>query len=377
MHQNTIRLRFYDRRGKFLGEELRFIDTPDLPPELPTIKVNVNTKLKKQGMNLVSYFGHTNPELPQLPFMFDEYGHIRWYANLATHPTLHRLFYDAGVERLQNGNLYFGDGNSGRLVEMDMLGRVVNEWPLHGYSFHHNVFELPNGNLLATVSRHGIATIEDHIVEIDRNSGVISNVWDLRESLDHRRRTWSTNSRDWFHANGLTYDPIADAIIVSGRSQGTVKLTRDNEVIWILAPHRSWGQAGNGTDLSTKLLQPLDAKGNPITDIQILDGHRPHSEFSWSWYQHAPKFTVRDTIFQFDNGENRNYQNESLFSRAVEYAIDDDAMTIQQIWDYGRNRGRLTYSSIVSDVDYHARRIRSYLCLARTMLTVPMVKQLS
>jgi len=350
-HRNTIHLRFYDRQNQLLGQEMRFIDTPDILPELPTIKVNVNTTRKKQGMNLVSYFGHTNP---QLPFMFDEYGHIRWYANMATHPTLKNLFYDAGVERLQNGNLYFGDGNSGRLIEMDMFGRVIHEWLLHGYTFHHNVLELPSGNLLATVSRNDISTIEDHIVEIDRNSGIIANIWDLRISLDQRRRVWSSNSRDWFHANGLTFDPSADAIIVSGRHQGTIKLTRDNQVIWILSPHRRWGLAGDGTNLTSKLLQPLDAKGSPITDIQVLEGFIPHDEFSWSWYQHAPKFTSRGTLFQFDNGENRYYQREPVFSRAVEYAIDDDTMTIQQIWEYGRGRGRETYSAIVSDVDYHA-----------------------
>jgi len=353
-HRNTIRVRFYDRQNEYLGEEIRFIDTPALLPELPTIKVNINTKRKKKGMNLVSYFGHTNPELPQIPFMFDQYGHIRWYANMATHPTLNHLFYDAGVERLQNGNLYFGDGHSGRLIEMDMLGRVIHEWLLDGYSFHHNVLELPSGNLLATVSRHGIPTIEDHIVEIDRSTGGVANVWDLRESLDHRRRVLSSNAHDWFHANGLSYDPLTDAIIVSGRVQGTIKLTRDNEVLWILAPHRGWKQSGNGTNLQSKLLQPLDAKGNPITDPQVLDGYISHNEFSWSWYQHAPKFTSRGTLFQFDNGGHRNYQEESHFSRAVEYAINDDTMTIQQIWEYGRNRGRATYSAIVSDVDYHA-----------------------
>ena len=352
-HRNILRIRFYGKGHQLLGEETRHIDTPPLLPELPEITVHVNRDRKRPGMNLVSYYGHTNSELPQIPFMFDQYGHIRWYANMATHPVLRNLFYDVGVERLQNGNLYFGDGSSSQLVEMDMLGNVINEWPIPGYWFHHHVLELPNGNLLATVSKRGIFTTEDHVLEIDRKSGVIAQVWDLRESLDRRRRVWSSNPADWFHGNGLAYDEANDAIIVSGRVQGTVKLTRNNEVIWILAPHRGWDQAGDGTDLSTKLLQPLDASGTPITDPDVLAGFTDHSEFSWAWYQHAPELTPHGTLFLFDNGDNRHYEGRPIFSRAVEYRIDDEALTIQQVWEYGRERGVATYSGIVSDVDYH------------------------
>jgi len=352
-YRNTLRIRFYDNRNELIGEETRFIDTQPLLTELPKINVLVNAERKKPGMNLVSYFGHTNNDLPQIPFMFDQYGHIRWYANMDAHPVLQNLFYDAGVERLENGNLYFGDGKSGRIVEMDMLGNVLNEWPFPGYWFHHNVLELPNRNLLVTVSKNGLPTIEDHILEIDRASGNIVQVWDLRESLDQRRRVMSSNPRDWIHANGLTYDEEKDAIIVSGRVQGTIKLTRTNEVIWIIAPHREWRQSGNGTDLSTKLLQPLDANGIPITDPAVLDGFISHSDFSWPWYQHSPKLTPHGTLFLFDNGDNRHYRGDPVFSQAVEYRIDDEAMTIQQIWEYGRERGFETYSRIVSDVDYH------------------------
>ena len=352
-HTNTLHIRFYDNRNQLMGEESRSIDTQKLLPELPGINVSVNTGRQKPGMNLVSYFGHTNSQLPQIPFIFDEEGYIRWYANMVTHPVLGKLFYDAGVERLRSGNLYFGDGSSGRIVEMDMLGNVINEWPIPGYWFHHNVLELPNGNLLATVSKNDLPTIEDHIIEIHRVSGNIVQVWDLRESLDQRRRILSSNPRDWIHSNGLTYDEATDAIIVSGRVQGTIKLSRNNEVIWILGQHRGWDQSGDGTDLKSKLLQPLDASGTPITDPQVLQGFVDHPEFSWPWYQHAPKLTPQGTLFVFDNGDNRHYQGQPVFSRAVEYRIDDQAMTIQQVWEYGRERGFSTYSGIVSDVDYH------------------------
>ena len=172
--------------------------------------------------------------------------------------------------------------------------------------------------------------------------------------MQNTRTAWTGDSVDWFHANAVTYDPTDDTIIVSGRTQGTVKLTANNEVVWILAPHREWGQAGNGVDLNTLLLDPLDAQGQVISDLQVLDGAVNHPDFEWSWYQHAPLITPEGNLMLLDNGDNRNYLGNELYSRAVEYKIDETDMTIQQIWQYGKERGAETYSRIVSDVDYIA-----------------------
>ena len=350
---NIVYLNLYDDSGALLGETSRIVTTSPLIPELPEVTVETNTGRRKPGMNLVSYFGHQNQDLPQIPFIFDSDGDIRWYANTDSHPVLSHLFYDAGVERLRNGNLYFGDGSSGNLVEMDMMGNVVNLWPLVNYGYHHNVLELPNGNLLATVNKRGLQTIEDHIVEIDRTSGALVTEWDLRQSLDSRRRTWSANFGDWFHGNGLAFDEAADAIIVSGRHQGVVKLSRSNKVIWLLAPHRGWNLAGDQTVLTSKLLQPLDAQGQPITDQAVLEGTANHPDFEWNWYQHAPELLPDGTLLLFDNGDQRNYTYQERYSRAVIYRIDEQNMTVQQVWQYGKERGNQTLAPIVSDVDYH------------------------
>lgn len=354
---NTITLRFLDAGGALLGEVRRTIATPSLLRDLPTIRINAAAPAAmKPGMNLVSYFGYSSKLTPQRPFIFDADGAIRWYLDFSHHPNLSNLFYDGGVERLANGNLYFGDGSTGRIIEMDMLGRIRNTWTMPGYGFHHNVIEKPNGDFVATVNKNGAATVEDYLIEIDRETGAIVREWNLNQSLDNTRRAWpmvGDENVDWFHGNGLAYDPRDDAIIVSGRTQGTVKLTNDNEVVWILAPHRGWGTAGDGTDLTTRLLQPLDASGQPITDPDVLDGAVSHPEFEWAWYQHAPELMPDGTLLLFDNGDNRHYVDQPWYSRAVAFRVDPDAMTVQQIWQYGKERGGETFSRVISDVDYH------------------------
>ena len=135
-------------------------------------------------------------------------------------------------------------------------------------------------------------------------------------------------------------------------SQGLVKLTTNNEVVWIIAPHKDWGISGNGTDLNTKLLFPLDLDGQVISDPAVREGDINHPDFEWSWYQHAPLITPQGNIMLFDNGANRNYTGTGPYSRAVEYRVNTADRTIQQIWEYGKARSSETYSRIVSDVDF-------------------------
>ncbi len=355
--ENRVELTLRDRSGNQLGAQIVTIQTEALIPEMPDIDIDVPATVgSKAGFNLVNYFGLVDEGFPQRAFMFDAFGDIRWFLDYTDHPVLSNLFYDNGLNRLQNGNMIMGDGSTGALYEIDMFGEIANTFDLQGFGFHHHVIEKPDGNFLVTVNDQSKPTEEDVILEIDRNSGSIVNTWDLNNTLDNGRRVWETDRADlnfdWFHANAIEYSQQDDAIIVSGRTQGTVKLTADNEVIWILAPHRSWETSGNGIELSQFLLQPLDAQGNPITDQAVLDGEINHPDFEWAWYQHSPILLPNGHVMLFDNGENRNYAGPSTYSRAVEYRIDEENMTIQQVWSYGKERGGATYSEIVSKVSY-------------------------
>lgn len=56
---------------------------------------------------------------------------------------------------MKNGNFICGDVKTGFLFELDMFGDIKNKWNIKsmGYAFHHEVMEMPNGNLLATVTK--------------------------------------------------------------------------------------------------------------------------------------------------------------------------------------------------------------------------------
>lgn len=349
----TVTLSFVDKDGADRGSRRFQIETKELLADLPDISIDEAEKREiDRGLTLVSYFGHFGNPIPQKPFAFDQYGDIRWYLDFNSHPSLQGLFYDVGVEQLANGNFYFGDGEKDRIFEVNPLGLIEESWDLPGYGHHHAVLEKPNGNFLVTVNKWGLETVEDHIIEVDRESKSIINEWDLRESLDPDRQTMVNNRSDWIHVNSIAYDESDNTIIISGRTQGVIKLTEDNEVVWILGNHSGWDTSGNGTDLKTKLLTPVDAMGQPINDSEVLAGTKKHPDFDWNWYQHANKLLPNGNHLMFDNGPGRNFSNNEVYSRAVEYAIDEDNMQVRQIWAYGKERGLETYSGIVSDTDF-------------------------
>lgn len=360
-YANEVILDFFNAAGDILETKTYEIQTAPLDVDLPEITIDkANRDQMAQGLTLVNYLGYNEEQLPAKPFIFDAWGDIRWYLNYTESPILQKLFYDNGLERLKNGNFYFaegadfGGGGSNTIYEINLFGDILNTWEMPGYAFHHDIVEKPNGNFLVSVSKLGEPTIEDYIIEIGRDSKAIVNTWNLNFSMDNTRTALTDNEEDWIHVNSLAYDESDNTIIVSGRTQAMIKLTQDNELVWIMGPHAEWGVSGGGQDLNPYLLQPLDSEDNPIIDAAVLSGAENHPDFEWNWYQHATKLMPNGNVSLFDNGDNRNFTGSETYSRAVEYEIDTENMTVKQIWQYGKDRGTEMYSRIVSDLDYLA-----------------------
>lgn len=357
-HDNLVIIEYIDQNENIVESQNLLISTDSLPIDFPEITVTVNNLNQREpGWDLVSYWGNG---IPHNPFIMDERGNIRWYLDFAEDTDLTTLRYDNGIERLKNGNFYFGDINSNQIYEVDVFGDIVNTWGLSDHIFHHNVQEKKNGNFLVTTSKtgsihkNGRSTIEDFVIEIDRQTGSIVREWDLKQSLDENRTVLAGtfgDPVDWFHGNAIIENKHG-GILVSGRTQGYVSLDNSNQVEWIVSTHNDWDTNRRGESLAPYLLQPLTSSGQVISDTNVLNGFQNSSDFSWPWYGHAPFFMPNGNLMVFDNGDNRNYGNSSNYSRAVEYEIDEPNRTIKQVWEYGRNRGTETFGQYVSDVDY-------------------------
>ena len=378
---NTVDIRLVDNAGDTLEKSTVSITTQALPADMPVSITTLpfNQASVESGVYLVSNLSTLNiVNRPCLPYMSDDYGDVRWVLDYSTLPALSTMFYDDGIARLQNGNFYFGDIETSAIYEVNLLGKIINTWPLPGYSFHHNVQEKPNGNFLVSVSKQGSTnteghvTIEDYIIEINRQSGSVQTEWDLKESLDEYRRTLVNDAGDWVHVNSVIYDSTDNTIVVSGRTQGVIKLDSANGVKWILAPHTGWGQNRRGEDLNAFLLTPVDASGKPYTDSTVINGTSAAADFEWCYYQHSNIYLPNGDLMVFDNGTSRNLDAvdgntivnsaPGKYSRAVEYKIDEKNKTIQQVWDYGKERDQSCYSSIISSVQYLPEKNHILFC---------------
>ena len=307
------------------------IKTDELPND-----IILPTKVTKDESKLTNDLYFFTPSSRGYTCAYDVNGDVRWYLD-------ERATWE--VNRLKNGHLllsterlvntpYYSTG----LYEMDMLGKVYTEYSLPG-GYHHDYFEMENGNLLIASDDfdNEYGTVEDYVVELDRDTGNIVKTFDLKDILkmeDGKGEDWI--EYDWFHNNSVWYDKKTNSITLSGRHQDAViNINYDSgELNWILGDSTNWSE-----EYQKYFFKPL-------------------GDTEWQWAQHAAMILPNGNVFVFDNGNNKSKNKdeyvsaENSYSRGVIYKIDTEDMTAEEVWEYGKERGNEFYSPYISDVDY-------------------------
>ena len=298
------------------------------------------TNVKKDESKLTNDLYFFTPSSKGYTCAYDINGDVRWYL------TNYALWK---IDRLENGHMlvsterlinspYYMTG----LYEVDLLGKIYNEYNLPG-GYHHDYYEMENGNLLIASDEfnNDDGTVEDIVVEIDRKSGKIIKTFDIKDVLnmtDGKSENWI--DYDWFHNNSVWYDEKTNSITLSGRHQDAViNISYETgKLNWIIGDPTNWSE-----DYQKYFFTPVGKK------------------FEWQWSQHAAMVTPEGYIFILDNGNNKSkikeeyVSAENSYTRGVMYKIDTEKMTIEQIWQYGKERGSDFYSPYISDVDYLAK----------------------
>ena len=348
-------------------------------------------------------------------FIVDTKGEIRWFFDNAKLMDWHNIYNRGlmmGFHQNNDGSLTWGFGQ--RYVKYDLMGKESfnRQLPLGYIDFSHAMDDMQNGNYLLRVASantlrpdgKNVRTVRDVIIEVNQDGDVVDE-WKLFEILDPYRsdvikaldqgavclnidasmagKTLSDEDlakmdesnnfgdiagtgigRNWAHVNSVDYDPTDDSIILSSRHQSAmIKIGRDKKVKWIAGAHKGWKDK-----FKDKLLTPVDSKGNKIV---CEDGYskcpgylNENGGFDWTWTQHTAwridEKSDKRYIYMsvFDNGDARGIEQPALptmkYSRAVVYKIDQEKMTIEQIWEYGKNRGNEWFSPVTSLTEYHA-----------------------
>ena len=340
--------------------------------------------------------------------IIDTTGEIRWYMLPETIYSFDNIWYGGtmmGFRQEADGAMSWGYGQ--RYAKYDIMGReIFNRRLPTGYAdFSHASKKIEsNGHYLLRVASDGykrpdnkiVRTVRDVILEVDGDGNVVDD-FRLFEILDPYRDNvlkaidqgavclnidpakqgktltaeelakqdqndhfgdivGSGAGRNWAHINSVDYDETDDSIIISSRHQSAIiKIGRDKKVKWILGSHEGWK-----TPYQDKLLQPVDKNGKPIK----CEGSKCEGDFDWTWTQHTgwkvrSELSKGDVIYisAFDNGDARGMEQPALpemkYSRAVVYKVDQKKMTVEQVWEYGKERGHVWYSPVTSLTEYY------------------------
>lgn len=310
------------------------IQTAPLPEVIDIVRsIKTSASYMQDNMMFIT------PTATSLPLALDYTGECRWF--LTENFTFNLM-------RAQNGNLIIGSNrlmhpkyHMSGVTEMDMLGKIYAEYSINGCS-HHDQIELEDGNLIVLTQNFHSETIEDEAVLIDRQTGAELKRWDFKNAVPQDvAPAGHWYAKDWFHNNAVWYDKKTHSLSFSGRHQDAI-INLDFEtgnLNWILGDPEGWPEAMVSKYFFT-----------PKGDL---------SKFDWQYEQHACLITPNGDVMCFDNGNFRSKNpakrilNRDNFSRGVRYKIDTDAMTIEQVWQFGKELGSAFFSPYISNVEFY------------------------
>jgi hypothetical protein len=336
--------------------------TPELPAVVVPVQPTVSDPTRMEpGYTLI----------PQGNWMtlLDAGGEVVWLAEA-----------DGGVHELlpsgpaAEGTYRYLSGRN-RIIEVNAFGEVVGGWystgaphpnllPVAVRAMHHGFEELPDGSMVTlSVERRfqpypsaennpraplvDAWVAGDILVHFDR-SGAVRDEFPLLDRLDATRIAydgvvgnywenyfgdWTGDIKDWSHANAVHYDPASERYLLSLRHQdAVVALESTGDVAWILAPPANWSA--------------------PYADLVLA----PHPDLDvLPYHMHGAKFTASNRVILFDNGNRRASAFRTptpaaeVFSRAIEFEIDESAWTFRPVWQYGMEEA--IFSGSLGDAD--------------------------
>ncbi len=202
------------------------------------------------------------------------------------------------------GNSFNGGGMTGEVQIADYNGNVIWNYVCSSTTFcsHHDICPMPNGNVLLIVYEsktaseatqagcsQSIVIWSEKIIEVQptgATTGTIVWEWHLWDHLVQNHDPTKDNyqasiidhpelmninfntSRDWFHMNGIDYNPILDQISLSSHNMDEWYII-DHSTTSAEAATHSGGLAGHGGDFLYRWGNPstYDATGSTVLNV--------------------------------------------------------------------------------------------------------------
>lgn len=339
---NTVILTSIDEQGKKKEKEIN-IQTEKIKNDLQYINLIIykeNIDEYQDGLN----FSYASIDQQPIKMAFDIDGDIRWYINKKTCTVGN--FNEGKSIYISYGNDIYGDNI---ICEMNYLGKILNMY-YYPAGVHHDLY-LTEHNTMLVMGSHQ-ETVTDLVSEISLSDGKILKDIDYRNLFPRTRVPLFLYNKafpqDWSHMNSVVEYNNSDIIVSSNTQSIVMKNSKDGKIKWMLADPRDFT-----TYWQQYLLKPIGEN--------FEYPYNQHAVEVLPDYDHNPD-TV--DILLFDNGSSRFLADEELqkniklgkaeepklYSRLVHYRINEKNMTVEQIWQYGKERPEL-FSPTRGDAD--------------------------
>lgn len=250
------------------------------------------------------------------------------------------------IKRKPNGNILIGSERLMKMpyfvsgiYEMSPVGKIYKEYRVpHGY--HHDQITMPNGDLVALSSNFPNGTVEDQAVVMDPVTGHVKRTISFEKFIKPgSQKSGSWSDEDWFHCNAVWYDEHTNSLTFSGRHlNAMVNIDFDTEELnWIITDPEGWPE-----EYQPYMFKPVGG-----------------GEFDWQYEQHANLITPLGDVMCFDNHHygaqdpQKYLEPNDSYSRGVKYRIDTEKMEIEQLWQFGKERGKDFFSPYICNVLYY------------------------
>ena len=284
-------------------------------------------------------------------FFFDNNGIMRYEMVLEGYGLDRALFVDGDLVTCVS---------AAKLARINSLGQVEQVYPLDGYELHHDiVLGAGADSVVALVDKEGSETVEDVVVEIDLETGAVTELVDFSQlmapyvSMTHAVPItgdffWNAGQWDWLHLNTVQYLEERDSLIVSSRETSTIikveNVHTDPTLVWFAGDPAFWADT-------------------PYAELCL----EPVGDFVYQYGQHSVEYAgagaeegvyyIRTYNNNYWSNSSRDYEPELDESVGTGFYDDGDDQSWVYVYEIDENAGTFTltesfpvpYSSIVSN----------------------------
>lgn len=223
--KNLITINLFDHEHKLIESKSFQFDIPNITSDVD-IKVNSENGKSNEPLSngLYSVLGHDKNFNSNI-YLYDNNGVLRSEIPLQSYRSDRILWID-------NYMVYNYKKNGFAFV--DRLGKIVKMYQIENCEMHHDFeYDEENNKLLILASLKDSETIEDRVISLDLDTGLVEEILDMKDYFKESyesaskvkiKNAYGTDDIDWIHLNSIDLVDGDDLILSSRELSAIIRM---------------------------------------------------------------------------------------------------------------------------------------------------------